>query len=190
MLLHRFSQLQGDGKTCSRRNLVPSFRPQARVAVLQAPHIAARRSLRHFELAQWRRLARFPHEVLAGGLDTLLPLTGLDSLPRPAHAVIVFTRLGSSRLDESARRWLWNTFEVPVFEQLEWVDGSLLAEECEAHSGLHLRASDIPAGDPALRAASDEWLVEKSTLCGCGEVVSRLVPRRLTVRSRAMSAGA
>ncbi len=193
------------GGNSLRRLLRPAFYPEARIAVLDAPHIAPSRRLRHFRSEQWERLVRLRFEVLAAPIDTLLGWAG-NSLPRLTHGVVALTRLGGTRLDETARHRLWATFQVPVFEQLEWFDGSLLAEECDAHSSLHLRTEDVrmdasesgeailtllaSASIPALRVASGYAVDRGSAVCACGEVVPRLIHQPVVARAKAAAASA
>lgn len=200
-LLQRF-RAGGGSITVSggRRQLRPAFRPRARIAVLEAPQIASGRRVRHFRISERRRLAGFRHEVLASGIEHLLALDG-TWLPRPTHAVIAFTQPGGTMLDDAVRRRLWERFEVPVFEQMEWPDGTLLAEECEAHWSLHLRSSSsamdraesgetilmriAPNGDAMTRIETADWIPDRSSVCACGEIGPRLVRQPVVIRARA-----
>lgn len=203
-MLHNFLyRLRNGGESTIspgwRRQLRPAFRPRARIAVLDAPQIASGRRVRHFDISQLPRLTGFRHEVLASGIESLLAMDGMR-LPRPTHGVIAFTRPGGKPLDEAVRRQLWEAFEVPVFEQLEWPGGALLAEECEAHSSLHVCARNLridrakdgetilarttPDGHHVLRLAAG-WVWEETSVCACGEMGLRLAYQPLTVRARA-----
>jgi hypothetical protein len=72
---------------------------------------------------------------------------------------------------------IWLRWGVPVFEQLMSHDFELLAEECDAHDGLHVRHSEyviergelICSGTPSGIAAT---LVTQP--CPCGDPAPRL----------------
>lgn len=95
--------------------------------------------------AQWQELLRVP-------------------IPSLTHAVIILWRSGQERLTETDRDRLWDAFRVPVFEQVIGKSGELLASECEAHDGLHLRSSRLP---------TDNEYVDASP-CPCGQKTSRI----------------
>ena len=86
------------------------------------------------------------------------------SIPSLTHVLIVLWRPGQERLTEASRDQLWNTFRLPVFEQVIGKSGELLAAECEAHDGLHLRSSRLPL---------DEEYVDASP-CPCGRKTPRI----------------
>jgi hypothetical protein len=85
---------------------------------------------------------------------------------RLTRAVIVLARPGDALLTNAERDALWRRFGVPVFEQIIGVDGALIAEECEAHDGLHVDA------------AGPEWTAYRMELspCACGKTTPRLQP--------------
>ena len=58
---------------------------------------------------------------------------------QPAYGIVVFTGAGCGCLTEEDRDRVWRRWGVPVFEQMLGTDGSVAAEECDAHQGLHLR---------------------------------------------------
>jgi hypothetical protein len=51
-----------------------------------------------------------------------------------------------SRLTSADRDLFWESFGVPVFEQLLDAAGHVIADECEAHTALHVRVPKIGAG--------------------------------------------
>ena len=85
-------------------------------------------------------------------------------IPSLTHAVIVLWRPGEERLSEADRGRLWDAFRVPVFEQVIGKSGELLASECEAHDGLHVRSPRLPI---------DHEYVDASP-CPCGQKTSRV----------------
>jgi hypothetical protein len=76
------------------------------------------------------------------------------------------------------REALWRAFHVPVFEQIIGARGQLLAAECEAHDGVHIRMEGVTAPGFAL----DE------SPCACGLKTSRLASVQPVERIRAVSA--
>ena len=132
----------GTGTRPLRRRLVLPFKPTPRIAVVDAPHILSTRRIRHFNRQQTAQLAACRPGVIAAPVDALLALAECPNLT-VTHAVVALTRIGAPKLDEAGRMRLWAAFQVPVFEQLEWLDGALVAEECEAHSSLHVCTTTV-----------------------------------------------
>ncbi len=90
-----------------------------------------------------RRLAQSGAETVAAPVSTLRRLAreiesgAIDPAPF-SHSVIAFTDLDQGEVSEGDRALFWRAFQVPIFEQYLGLDGSLLAGECEAHSGVHV----------------------------------------------------
>jgi hypothetical protein len=60
------------------------------------------------------------------------PLTWL-----PDYPIVVLSDVSQGLMTDADRDYIWKEFGVPVFEYL--VDeNEILAQECEAHEGLHL----------------------------------------------------
>jgi hypothetical protein len=124
-----------------------------------------------------KELQRFEPEAIAATLEQFKRLAHAK-IPRPRNAVIVLHRSarpgddgqtkGDARLTEADRDWLWDTFRVPIFEQIIGENGELLATECEAHNGMHIESARLP-GDPR-----DLDI----TPCPCGRDTPRLFPPR------------
>lgn len=91
----------------------------------------------------------------------------------------------------------WRVFEAPVFEQLLGLAGELMAWECEAHDGLHIRTEEavfelVPEGgepellmtslvnlrQPTLRLATGLTASIENSCCACGKPGPRLVCMR------------
>lgn len=116
----------------------------------------------------------------------------LDSL---CTAVIAFTGLRHGCLNAADRDLLWRAFQVPLFEQFRGFSRELLAAECDAHDGLHIRSDNAifetasPDGEALLTCldCSDYTLLRMGTemsarletaVCGCGDSTPRLVEVR------------
>jgi hypothetical protein len=56
--------------------------------------------------------------------------------------LIAFTGPRHGYLTDADRELFWHGFGVPVYEQLTGLDNDVLADECEAHDGLHVRSTD------------------------------------------------
>jgi len=103
------------------------------------------------------------------------PVTLLRQLANPGwiqqYPLIAFTGCRFGHLAEADRSLFWERFGVPVFEQLCGPEGHVLAEECEAHEGLHIDDGAVLA---ELQATSPGGIIEQK-LCGCGKSGRRLV---------------
>lgn len=97
-----------------------------------------------FPEGRWRELTSFAAQVVAGELPYLLRLADrvferkldLHSLD---VAVFVLTRFGKHPLTTNDRNTLWRAFRVPIYELYVDETDTILASECEAHEGWHLR---------------------------------------------------
>jgi hypothetical protein len=146
-------------------------------------------------------VASFEPSAVAGTLDQLRALVGLP-IPSLTHALIVLLRPDRASnwaqyaLTQSERDWFWRVFGLPVFEQVIGKRGRLLATECEAHNGMHVRTkrcySATKTGSGELMICRSEEIgssrIERTTklvvaLCPCG----RETPRIHTVSSATVS---
>lgn len=85
----------------------------------------------------------------------LLPFVwSSDWMPR--YPVVVFTGPDHGSLTEADREQIWRVWGVPVYEQRVDREGRVVAEECDAHDGLHL-----------IRGASWSGAMEHRD-CACG----------------------
>lgn len=126
--------------------------------------------LRRFALERPHEMEAFRPHLLLGDIADLENLAakcdaGALDLSSVDTAILV-TAMGASVLGDIQRVVLWQTFAVPVYELLLSRDGTLLACECEAHSGWHLEPGMHPAS-----ATSDI----DATLCACGRSEPRIV---------------
>lgn len=114
----------------------------------------------------------------AGALTAAGPLSVLYEIDpavwKPEYPVIVLSRVHEGLLSEEDRDQLWDRFGVPVFEYLLDAAGQIVAEECEAHEGLHLRRGvwdevpgtltrePCPCGKTTPRLLTLEGIIERS----------------------------
>ena len=136
-----------------------------RVAVL-LPGFRETRQVRYFDRLDNEAALRFAPEVLAG---TAIQLRRIATKNRPTtvrNAVVVFTRESDPGLTEYDRDMFWDIFGVPAFEQYLSRRNRLLASECDAHEGLHIRTSS---------ARREGWIVDPAP-CACGDTRPRLMP--------------
>jgi hypothetical protein len=125
-----------------------SFRPNAAAAVfvnpldppprtaILAPRFRSTRTTRVFPNGWDNEVARFSPGAIAGTFDQLL--AAADAGVQLTHAVVCLSWDIDNLLTDAQRDRLWEAFGVPVFEQILGPDNVLLANECDAHAGLHL----------------------------------------------------
>ena len=117
----------------------------------------------------WGDAARgFAPAAIAASKGQLARLASLDDKPHLTHAVIRIARPGERWLSETERDLLWDAFQVPIFEQVVDTMGHVLAQDCEAHDGLHI-ASMVFSKHLTARGHYIE-----NELCGCGRKSLRL----------------
>jgi hypothetical protein len=119
------------------------------------------------------------------------------------HAVAAFSGIDAGVLTGAQRDELWKKYQVPVFEQFLGTDGRVVAAECEAHAGLHIRpdAAVVQSVDneivltsltdeaaPALRVRSGLSGTIDSETCECGRAEPRLVRLRPMPASKSTAA--
>jgi len=188
--------------------LLYPLEPLPRVAIL-VPGFRETGIIRVFDWQELSRLRRFQAEVIAAPASVLRELARKGP-PALTHAVIVFTGVSTAELTQTDRDLLWEAFQVPVFEQFLGPDGRVIAWECQAHNGLHLRSEnailEFPAGSrlselyltsltdlchPALRLATRFHAIVSEQPCECGRSERRLMTvRRMAVTEHTMTAPA
>lgn len=104
------------------------------------------RGARVFAMPKVAALEAWRPEALAAPLDQLRELaaqvvSGALSCSSVTHGLIALARPGHPPLRQADRDLLWSAFEAPVYQQLRDWNGELLAWECEAHDGLHIKTS-------------------------------------------------
>jgi hypothetical protein len=153
----------------------------------------------------WRR--KPGDDAVAGSLEALRRLAaevraGRTSIPGSAARIIVQSRVDGGMLTEADRDFLWDVFELPVFEELRGFDGEVLAAECEGHEALHIH-DEIAVCEwlnggrdfivtslggiryPLLRLRTNLTASFRAGVCACGQRASRLaceMPWRIGVK--------
>ena len=127
-------------------------------------------------------------DTLAAPLDALRCMAGMAGPQR--YPVVVFTGVRHGTLTQADRELFWKSFRVPVFEQFLGLGNELVAEECEAHEGLHVREDqtiiELRAGElvftslealayPMLRIATGCRALPERSPCPCGRAGLRLM---------------
>lgn len=153
-----------------------------RAAVLLAG-FAETTAVRVFPDGWSREVEQYEPQLLAAPLAALrliaaraasrrIWLGSLDS------AVVAFTGPSEPCLTEGDRDFFWRVFQVPLFEQYLDAAGRLLAAECDAHQGLHLRRRGTAVADLDGRI--------ETAPCPCGRPGPRLFrPRDTAAPARA-----
>jgi len=142
-----------------------------RTALLM-PWFPVRGRVRLFNEVSLSGLKRYEPQALAGCVGALREIAeeSLEArplLPSLTHGVLAITATGRPMLSAEDRELLWDAFQVPVWEQCRCWDGTLFAEECEAHEGLHLRDGTYPVAPPG-----SVVLYER---CACGDPTPRII---------------
>ncbi len=154
--LSKSAQAVGAGSCHFRYPLIPC----PRVAVFSRLHVSATSQVQVFAPGTLVDLVKLRFETAAGSPSQLLSLCQTNW--EPLMPLAAFTSEDLGFLDAEKRWQLWNRFEIPVYEQ--WIDylGEVIAEECDAHDGLHLRGT-IPTD-----------LLRQEGLCACGKTGDRV----------------
>ena len=134
-------------------------------------------NIRVFEDGWTKEAAIFAPSAIAA---TPAQLHALPPIPSIRNALIALIRPSEPNLSEDDRERLWRAFRVPVFEQRIDESCNLLAQECEAHDGLHIES---PQASP--RAGE----VLETGPCGCGRTTPRLISPERSLRQRPQSRG-
>jgi len=162
-----------------------------RAAVL-APNFGETELVRVFDPNRTQDTRRFGPDLIAAPLKVLVQWAGRGGhLPRVERAIVAFTGPEDGALPENVRDLIWQTFEVPVFEQRLGADGSVLAWECEAHAGLHIVEQNVVLEQglnreliltsltdrchPVLRLIAGVSGTIETEPCGCGRAEPRVV---------------
>ena len=94
-------------------------------------------------LAVYEQLEAFPSEPGPEALTVALPSGLLPLAARwnwsPSYAIVVFTGPFWGILTNEERDNVWDRWGVPVYEYRLDSEGSVIAQECDAHDGLHAR---------------------------------------------------
>lgn len=160
--------------------------------------------VRSFSTYRSEKLAQFAPQSLAAPGDTIRALAQSieegEIAWRPlSQSLVVFTDVVRGSLSEEDRDYFWRIFQVPIFEQFRGFAGELLAQECEAHDGMHVNLANAifavgPDGElevsflrnsraPLFRLATNLSARLVESRCACGQITPRLldIRRRSTV---------
>ena len=136
-------------------------------------------------------------DTMAAPVNVLRAMAGVAGPQR--YPVVAFTGVRHGTLTEADRESFWKSFRVPVFEQFLGLNNDLVAEECEAHEGLHVREEEtiveLRAGElvftplgalayPVLRIATGCTGRPERSLCPCGRAGLRLMDIAPIARAR------
>lgn len=157
-----------------------------------------------FPPARRSELKAFAPQVLVASADALVTAAhavfsddlALESVDT---AVFALTQVGGTPVAPPERDLIWRAFQVPLYELYVDSEWKLLAAECEAHDGWHLRSLDVEfhleGGElflrqPALAAAIRTGLTASCVdgLCECGDAAPLVRPIAAHCRSLAASA--
>ena len=135
-------------KTClsSNRSLPFPAAPHLRTALLgNRDSFDAVATYPHI---RWREISSFGPQILAGTTADLQAFAAgiFDNAwdaPSLDTAVFNLTTPGQAPLTRAQRDQLWRAFHVPVYEVLFDDMAGVLASECEAHEGWHIRNSQL-----------------------------------------------
>lgn len=93
---------------------------------------------------RWRDLIPYEPNIIAGEPDILTNLAeyvfhGAWENPPVDTAIFPLITIGQGPMPEDQRLRVWRAFRVPIYELLIDADEGILASECEAYEGWHLR---------------------------------------------------
>ncbi|MBV8550903.1 MAG: hypothetical protein JOY54_06355 [Acidobacteriaceae bacterium] len=182
------------------------FRVTPKVRIAEISAIPTVEMARGFSYEQWTELPLYRPSVLAGTTSELKLL--VEEIERKKldlscvdRGITVLTYSCSPLLDDIFRVLLWQTFGVPVYELLVGPNRTLIAAECEAHEGWHVRPSaDVSFVDGELMCTfrscppvQTGWLGRlEIEPCACGRGSARLMdlvfPMQQTRRKLAATA--
>lgn len=117
-------------------------------------------------LAVYEQLEAFPSEPGPEALTVALPAGLLPLAARwkwsPSHAIVVFTGSFWGILTSDERDEVWNRWGVPIYEYRLNSAGIVIAQECDAHDGLHVLPGVVVPSDAI------------QSRCDCGQTSPRL----------------
>ncbi len=163
------------------------IQPAPKVLVL-VEGFRSHRNVRVQPAAALEKLPRLaPKYALAAPLAALRALA-LQGEPHQ-FPIVVFTGPRHGWLSGQDRDLIWNAFGVPLFEQLLGPDGGVIAEECQAHDGLHLREpvrGTAPVESTLIAAGLGVRIEQRA--CDCGRPGPRLLAAAPVLAPRTASA--
>ena len=97
---------------------------------------------------RWHEIPSFAPQILAGDVKRLIRIShhifrGTMTFSSLDRAVFALTRVGQVPIEDDQRERLWRAFQAPVYELYVDEEAGMLAGECEAYSGWHVRHSKL-----------------------------------------------
>ncbi len=163
------------------------------ITIVGAP-LEAGRGVTVLPAKQWQKLHLSRTRLLAATPPVLRQVVAcvecsLMALPKLCEAIVVLNTVEQGILQPGEREMLWRCFGLPVYEQWLGLEGELLAWECEAHQGLHVKeevldwevrdgqilATSLVARKRVTRNLETGWAADIDVRpCVCGESGVRL----------------
>ncbi len=159
-------------KPASRQSLrladyVSPVQPVPRTAVLE-PGFSETKRVKVFGQGWDESAVRSKPAVIAASVAELVRLAKRweSRWERPTHSLVILSRHPTGLAAIEERDLLWDAFGLPIFEQILDASNHLLAYECEAHDGFHVRRAGLRLSGcfPA------------HSVCGCGNPAPRVLP--------------
>lgn len=150
-----------------------------------------------------KRRSSVKAETLAAPVHILREMASVAGPQR--YPVVAFTGVRHGTLTQADRDVFWEAYQVPVFEQWLGLEDEPVAEECEAHDGLHVREDDaifeLRSGElvvtslhsleyPVLRMATGHTATLDRSLCACGTPGLRLMDVAQLIMEKSFRASA
>ena len=198
------------------RRIRSKKRPKRELPFPAAPHL---RIAQLGKVATFNGVVAFPDEC-ASDLESFAPqmlvapagaliaaaysiFNGNLALDSVDSAVFALVPIGDAPVTPPDRDVIWRAFRVPIYELYVDCESNLLAAECEAHNGWHLRSPNVQffiAGDELFLHRQTEPVAIRTGLtanctdgrCACGDTAPLLrgVRKHIGERPRARAAGA
>jgi hypothetical protein len=133
-------------RTASGQSLPFPATPHLRTALLEALECVG--AIATYPPVRWREVSSFAPQIVAGTTETLQTfadgvIRGEWHLRPLDTAVFNLTPLGHDPLTPAQRDKLWRAFHVPIYDLLFDRDEGVLASECEAYEGWHVRHKQL-----------------------------------------------
>jgi hypothetical protein len=145
---------------------VSPVEPAPRTVILE-PGFAETRRVKVFGQGWDESVARSRPAVIAASAADLIRLAQRweSEWERPTHFLVILSRADTGLATVEERDLLWDAFGLPVFEQVLDVSNHLLAYECDAHDGVHIRRAGLRL----------DGCFPANSACGCGDPAPRLL---------------
>jgi hypothetical protein len=144
----RFPKLQfrNGTKTPASRVLPFPAAPQLRTALLS--ELKCFDAIAFYSQSRWRQVDAYAPHILAGKTADLsafaqMCFAGTCGAGTINTGVFALTEAGDDPLSDSTRLMLWRAFRAPVQEVFIDRSSGVLASECEARSGWHIRHREL-----------------------------------------------